>query len=139
SISSLQAGDLVSSAASIVSGPLKRPVSALSFSLNYYFADGFNPFYFKLTSIAIHLINGMLAGLLAYLVLGLCKPGTGSDEKNNKLISLAVSAIWLLHPVNLTSVLYVVQRMNSLAALFIFAGLALYILGRNRMRDGKGG
>lgn len=138
-IHSLNIEDLLDSSLSIVSGPLKRPVSALSFALNYYFAGGFNPYYFKLVNIVIHLINGLLAGLLAYLVIELASRIKPCDEKNIRIIALSVAAVWILHPVNLTSILYVVQRMNSLAALFTFAGVSLYILGRNRIRDGKGG
>ncbi|UUM28465.1 hypothetical protein NQU59_04990 [Acinetobacter colistiniresistens] len=40
-------------------GPLGRPISMLSFALNYYFT-GFDPYYFKLTNLIIHLVNGIL-------------------------------------------------------------------------------
>jgi hypothetical protein len=38
--------------------------------------------------------------------------------------------------VQLTSVLYVVQRMTSLSALFVFLGLLGYVYGRRRVQDG---
>jgi tetratricopeptide (TPR) repeat protein len=50
-----------------------------------------------------------------------------------------VTAIWLLHPLNLTTTLYVVQRMTSLSALFTVLGLALYVTGRTRQQEGRGG
>jgi hypothetical protein len=39
----------------------------------------------------------------------------------------------MLLPINLTAVLYVVQRMESMANLFVLAGLIGYIAGRRRM------
>jgi len=42
-------------------------------------------------------------------------------------------------PVDLTSVLYVVQRMTSLSALFSIWGLALFLWGRIRLYEGKNG
>ena len=54
-------------------------------------------------------------------------------------VSLAVAAAWLLHPFNLTSVLYIVQRMTSLAALFSIWGLVIFLWGRVRLYEGKNG
>ena len=42
-------------------------------------------------------------------------------------------------PMQLTAVLYVVQRMESLASLFILAGLWLYWQGRMRLLAGQAG
>jgi protein O-mannosyl-transferase len=41
-----------------------------------------------------------------------------------------------LHPINLMAVLFVVQRMESLSHTFVFAGLWLYLHGRQRQFDG---
>ncbi len=54
-------------------------------------------------------------------------------------LPVVVSALWLVHPLNLTPVLYIVQRMTSLAALFTVCGLCLYTLGRLRMLAGNHG
>ena len=48
-------------------------------------------------------------------------------------LSLLVAALWLLHPVQLSTVLYVVQRMTLLSAFFTLLGLYLYL--RLRRRD----
>ncbi|HTT08833.1 MAG TPA: pilus assembly protein PilF [Gammaproteobacteria bacterium] len=110
------------------SGPLLRPLAYLSFALNHYYF-GLNPFYFKLVNLLIHLINGILLFLLGRILLAemafapaMCEP-----------LAAAAAAIWLLHPLNLTSVLYIVQRMTSLASLFMLAGLLCYAVGRRRM------
>jgi tetratricopeptide (TPR) repeat protein len=101
-------------------GPLGRPISMLTFALNHYFT-GFNPFYFKLTNLIIHSINGILVYFLILQIL----------KKLSLSFALSVSFIWLVHPLNLTSVLYVVQRMTSLSTLFGLIMLVVYCFWRN--------
>lgn len=119
------------------SGILKRPVSMLSFALNYYFT-GLNPYYFKLTNILIHLINGILLFCLLELIFDIYRRRFQPQLDSNYIrwLSLATAAAWLLHPLNLTGVLYVVQRMTSLSALFTFLGLIAYLRGRWLLLDG---
>ncbi|HEY9110788.1 MAG TPA: hypothetical protein VIM92_03330 [Rhodanobacteraceae bacterium] len=45
-------------------------------------------------------------------------------------LALIVSAAWMLLPINLMAVLYVVQRMESLCQVFMLAGLWAYLHGR---------
>lgn len=118
----------------------RRPVSMLSFAVNYY-ATGLNPFYFKLTNLAIHLMNGIGIFLLTSLLFNIYRKRfqTNLLSSESQWICLAVSATWLLHPFNLTSVLYVVQRMNSLAALFSIYSLAVFVWGRTRLYEGENG
>ncbi len=117
--------------------PLNRPISMASFAVNHYFF-GMNPYYFKAINLAIHLINGMLVFMLVRLLLRLHLRIRGeADDNTASWIGLAVAAIWLLHPFNLTGVLYVVQRMTSLAALFTLVGLALYLYGRQTLLNGN--
>jgi hypothetical protein len=49
------------------------------------------------------------------------------------------AAAWALHPINLMAVLFVVQRMESLSHTFVFAGLWLYLDGRQRQIAGRRG
>jgi hypothetical protein len=122
------------------SGPLLRPLSMMSFALNSY-ATGLDPYYFKLTNLGIHLVNGLGVFVLTLLLLGFYRKRfePGLSAAHVQWLSVAVAAAWLLHPFNLTSVLYVVQRMNSLSALFSIWGLALYLWGRTRLYEGRGG
>jgi hypothetical protein len=117
-------------------GPLKRPISMASFAVNHYFS-GLDPYYFKLTNLVIHLVNGVLVFLQAKLLLGLhLRIRRAADDNMAAWVALAVAALWLLHPFNLTGVLYVVQRMTSLSALFTLAGLILYLHGRKSLLAG---
>ena len=122
------------------SGPLKRPVSMLSFAFNIYLTK-LDPFFLKLTNVLIHLLNGVLIYVLTFSLLSACKNKIFSRETELNIghLSILVSAAWLLHPINLTGVLYVVQRMTSLSALFTLLGLIFYIRGRVSQLNGQSG
>lgn len=111
-------------------GPLGRGVARLSFALNYYWA-GLDPFAFKWTNLLVHLLNGYLVYMLAGICLRTVRTGVGIlEEKQEHYVALFISAIWLLHPIQLLPVLHVVQRMTSLAAFFVFLAMLLHIKGR---------
>jgi hypothetical protein len=139
-ISSLTLDALRQAAFSSTSGPLNRPISMMSFAVNHYFS-GFDPFYFKITNIGIHLLNGIGLFVLTILLLRAYRTRFQPEltDRHVHWVSLAVAAAWLLHPFNLTSVLYVVQRMTSLSALFSIWGLVLYAWGRMRFLEGRNG
>lgn len=135
-IENLSLENLREAAFATASGPLGRPISMLSFALNYYFS-GYDTYYFKLTNLLIHLLNGIGLFALTYSLLGRAEAAATWSSRHRAWISLAVAAAWLLHPLNLTSVLYIVQRMTSLAALFSVAALLCYVHGRNKIVAGK--
>jgi protein O-mannosyl-transferase len=120
---------LVAAATSGDSSPLGRPLSMVTFALNFSFF-GESAFSFKLVNLLIHLVDGMLVCVLARQLLRALGSRTETDQ--SLLPALLVAAIWLLHPINLTPVLLVVQRMTSLSALFVLAALVLYLYGRRR-------
>lgn len=121
-------GSLVRAALSSPSSEFKRPLASLSFAANYL-ASGLDPYWMKLTNLVIHLLNGCLFFLLARAVLRL-EP---RDSAHAGVLAAWIAGAWLVLPVNLTAVLYVVQRMESLANLFVLLGLLGYIEGRRRM------
>ncbi len=110
-------------------GPTGRPIAQVSFALNYFFS-GFDPFAFKATNLVIHLVAGLLVFALAQLLLKTAQPL--AKQRDLLLASVAVAALWLLHPIQLLPVLHVVQRMTSLSALFLLAAFYLHIRGRQR-------
>lgn len=134
-ISSLSWNDLVNATFSGMSGPLGRPVSMVSFGFNYYLA-GYSPYFFKLTNVLIHVAAGAGVFFLAWQVATVADPTDNKPGDNGTrygLLAAMVAGAWMLHPLNLTSVLYVVQRMSSLSALFTFFAVGTYILGRRRI------
>ncbi len=137
---------LASAVLSGSSGLLQRPLSMFSFALNFFFAGDLastkpEPFPFKITNLFIHLLNGLMVFILTKLLVGAYRnfrqPSLPAGYPG--WLALVVAALWLLHPLNLTSVLYVVQRMTSLAALFTFAGMVSYVWGRSRLYYGERG
>lgn len=108
-------------------GPLGRPLSLISFALNHYFS-GFDPFAFKLTNLVIHWINAFLVYNLICMIGRAVDRDSGCNK--SRLSAILLALLWAAHPIQLTSVLYVVQRMTSLSSLFILVGLLLHIWAR---------
>ncbi|BCX82940.1 protein O-mannosyl-transferase [Methylomarinovum caldicuralii] len=132
-ISHLGWQELRDAAASGAAGPLKRPLAMASFAVNHALT-GLDPWWFKLTNVCIHIFNGLLVLWIAWLTAGHLFPSL--PERERRRFALIASALWLLHPLNLSPVLYVVQRMASLAALFVFLGIGFYLYGR-RAQGGR--
>jgi len=113
-------------------GPLGRPIAMLSFALNHYLT-GFNPYYFKLTNLIIHLINGIVVFFISLkLFQWLSLRYQQISLRTTSYLAVLVSTVWLVHPLNLTSILYVVQRMTSLSALFGLLAVLIYCIWRTR-------
>ncbi|MDG2537167.1 hypothetical protein P5Y53_05770 [Dyella jiangningensis] len=128
---------LISAALSSPASDFKRPLASLSFAANYL-VGGLDPFGMKLTNLVIHLLNGVLVYLLA-LTFVQCARSGNAGKRADHWLPLLVSAGWLLLPINLTSVLYVVQRMESMANVFVLVGLLGYVQLRRRMLQGVAG
>jgi len=113
-----------------VGGPLRRPVSMLTFAANYYLS-GFSPFFFKLTNLLIHCGNAVLVYFLSLFLVRAASPSI--DRLHSaRLIAAVVAALWAFNPIQVTSVLYVVQRMTSLSSMFVLMALILHIWARQR-------
>jgi hypothetical protein len=109
------------------SGPLGRPVSMASFILDAT-THGADIWWWKYDSLMYHLICGLLLTWLVALLTGLAAPPT----INRWVVGLVAGGLWLLHPLQVSTVLYTVQRMTILSTLFVFAGLVSYTYGRTR-------
>ena len=126
---------LVNAALSSPASEFKRPLASLSFAMNYL-TTGLNPYWMKLTNLVIHLLNGLLVFLLAraLLLVAISKgPPSLSRASRVGVVAALIAGGWMLLPINLTGVLYVVQRMESMANLFVLLGLIGYVVGRSRM------
>jgi hypothetical protein len=119
----------------------QRGLAYVTLALNYFLADQqFEPFAFKLTNLIIHIANALLVVVLARLILSRWRQSDVIDVgrvDSPPVAALAVlaMALWLLHPIQLTSVLYVVQRMTSLAATWVLIGSILFMLARARFQQ----
>lgn len=132
----------------MVKSPLngKRPVAQFSLALNYYF-NGYNVPGYHIVNIVIHLINGLLLFILIrkiVLLAGMAGARQGSttermwgDTRSKPtMIALFATALWLLNPIQIFSVTYTIQRMNSLSAMFSLLSILMYIKVRKGGNNG---
>ncbi len=112
------------------SGPLRRPIAMLSFAANHAIAGDFSPFSLKAVNLGIHVAAAILLYFLCLSILD--ELAMGRDKQARRLVALTAAAIWLLHPLNVSTVLYAVQRMAQLATLFVLVGLLLFMHYRRR-------
>ncbi len=101
-----------------------RKVAYLTFLWNHSISR-FDPANYRIINILIHLINSIL--LFTLVRITLLRRGYG--RKNKESIAGAAflsAAFFALHPININAVSYIVQRMASLAAMFVLLGLLFY-------------
>lgn len=112
------------------SSELRRPLASLTFAANYAMS-GLDPGPMKTFNLLVHVLNGLLLFVLMRRIVTLAYPGAAESARRHVLPAL-VAGIWLLHPINLTCVLYVVQRMESLANAFVLTALIVYVDARSQ-------
>lgn len=93
---------------------------------------GFSPMSLKTGNLAIHL----LCALAAYAWLARLLAQDQMFGTRAKLAAAFIICIWVLHPLNASTVLYSIQRMAQIAALCMLAGLWLYVALRQRIERG---
>lgn len=131
-IKSIDFNSLTYAAYSFEPGGSSRPLSMLSFSLNYYFS-GLNDFHFKITNLAIHISTALFLFILFKKIL------TSQEESTltNHYLPLLLSTLWAIHPLQVSSVFYTVQRMQLLVSLFSVLSLISYIHARQNQIQNK--
>lgn len=107
------------------SGPSGRPVAMFSLLLN---ASHWPPDVpgLKATNVLLHLACGLALAAFARLLFRHLGVGQGRSS----VMAIAVAAIWLLHPLQVSTTLYVIQRMTQLMSLFTLLALISYWQGR---------
>jgi tetratricopeptide (TPR) repeat protein len=104
---------------------LYRPVAMFSFALNWYMGQD-NVWGYHILNLLIHILSGIT--LLFTVALILRTPNvdlyTSSLRYHAALLS---SLIWCIHPIQTSSVTYIIQRMASLAGLFYLLGLLFFL------------
>jgi tetratricopeptide (TPR) repeat protein len=104
-----------------------RPIGNITFALNYYFHQ-YNLKGYHIVNIVVHTCAGFFLFLFIKTTLSIFP--LRSKYNNPVLIALFATLIWLVHPVQTQSVTYIVQRLNSLAAMFYVLSFWLYVKGR---------
>lgn len=116
-------------------GSTTRVIPMLTFALDHYRGGGMDPATFKATSIAIH---GLTTVVLCWFLRDLLRLG-GTNPTRAGWLALALALGWAIHPLQVSSVLYVVQRMQTLATLFVLLALWAYLRARWAQIQGRPG
>lgn len=116
------------------SGPMGRPVAMASLLLD---ARSWPPDVqaLKTTNLVLHLLCGLV---LACVIHNLAN-ALQADKTRAAILATVVSGIWLLNPLNLSTTLYVIQRMTQLMTLFSLLAILCYLAGRQAMVRGEQG
>ena len=101
-----------------------RPVSNLSLAINHL-VSGLDPEPYHWTNLLMHLATG----LALFWVLRLFQYYHGESSVRSDVALLAMF-LFLVHPLNVQAVTYVVQRMTLLATLFMLLSLGCYLKAR---------
>ena len=111
------------------SGPTGRPVAMLSFLID---AQDWPPRVaaLKYTNLMIHNLCGLSICWFSFLLAQHLR----LSRTHSAQVAILVAGLWLLHPLNTSTTLYVVQRMTQLMTFFATLALVCY-LGARRLRD----
>jgi hypothetical protein len=109
-----------------------------------------NPYSFKITNVILHLFNGaLLAAVLWRLGRALTHPSANEDVRESHMpdcrqsaqgtLHVAIATLfgmgcWLLHPLLVSTTLYVVQREAMLSATFVLIGILGWMTSRAKLQ-----
>lgn len=110
-------------------GKLFRPLSCLSFALNWYVGQD-NVSYFHLVNICIHILVSLFLYLCCIQLLSTPATTNRYSPQSKHLIALVTAVMWSLNPVQTQAVTYIVQRMAALATLFSIIGIYFFLKAR---------
>jgi len=105
-----------------------RPLSYLTFALNYYVGRT-DVFGYHAVNFAIHYLSSVLLFFLLHLTLA-ASFAVRDDPKHVYSLSLLSTIFWATHPIQVTAVTYIVQRMTSMAAMFYLMSMLFFALYR---------
>lgn len=117
-----------------IADPTGRPVSMLSFLIDArdWPAD---PWPFKRTNLVIHLLNGTLL----YIVLRMFGDRLSLGIALARQAALGGAALWLMHPLWVSTVAYVIQRHAMLPVTFVLLGIVLWVRAVRFIESGHPG
>ena len=114
------------------SGLFGRSLSMATLMLSAWLG-GYDPFAFKLGNLLVHLLCGFVGWRMLRRALARDPHLRGHAD----LAAALLAAAWLLHPLNVSTVLYAVQRMAQVSALFTLASLWVYLVARMTLERGQ--
>lgn len=105
-------------------GPTGRPLSLITFAFQQdQWPDAY---YFKMINLIIHLANSVLVYYIFTLILKKLEL-----KVEYHWVALVAALLWAVSPIQISSVLYVVQRMTLLSSFFVLCGLVIFLKFRD--------
>jgi hypothetical protein len=119
---------------------IQRPLAMLSYAFNY--SLGGSTWGFKALNLTVHLLNSVLVWLFVRYLLAAAWPAGTTETRVQKLRltnywAFGIAAAWATHPLQVSAVMYVVQRMELLGFTFTLLGLLVYWHARANQQAGK--
>ncbi|MFQ5456152.1 MAG: tetratricopeptide repeat protein [Nitrospirota bacterium] len=108
-----------------------RPVSSITFAINYYFGK-LDVLGYHLVNIIIHIITAITIYLFLYITLDISNEFHG---KKTFWIAIIATLLWATSPVQTQAVTYIIQRVTSLATMFYMLSLLCFVKWRLMSRD----
>ena len=105
---------------------IHRGLLRISIALNVYL-DGFKPFGFHLLSLAFHILNALLLFFIfekSFQRFHLSALGWGNNRIRS--ISFFAAVLFLCHPIQTESVIYIMSRSEVMASTFYLIGFLLF-------------
>ena len=110
-----------------MTGFFSRGLLFISMAINAYF-DGLRPFGYHVFNLSLHILNSILVFYIFQKALLHFRNQIQSSE-NNISISFFAAAIFLIHPIQTESVIYIISRSEILASTFYLFAFFLFQFG----------
>ncbi|MCG8277396.1 glycosyltransferase family 39 protein [Stenotrophomonas sp. NLF4-10] len=124
--------DLLYAAYSFQPGKGSRSLAMLSFALDHW-RGGLDARAFKITNLLIHALTMCVLALFFRQLLAMAR----WPIHKATMCALVLALLWAIHPLQVSSVLYVVQRMQTLVTLFVVLALWAYLCMRQAQMEGR--
>lgn len=127
--------DFINAALSFHDGNGSRALPMLSFAVDHWRAGGMEAGAFKTTNLLIHAATTFCLAFFFRRLLTL------ADWPPQRAAwgALLLALVWAIHPLQISSVMYVVQRMQTMVSLFIVLALWAYLAMRQAQMEGGRG
>lgn len=113
-----------------------RRVADITFALNYRL-HGLQPAGYHVTNLAIHLSSAILLYFIMVSVVAALRVSYGTklhlEDKSSlpeRFLPLAVTLLFVVHPMQTQAVTYIIQRYTSLATFFYLAATLFFLRAR---------
>ena len=134
-MTTLDANALINAVATPQISGSMRGLPTLTFALDYWRGGGADPATFKITNILIHALTACaMAWFFRSLLLISGIPGV-----RVQWLAPALAFAWAAHPLQVSSVLYAVQRIQTLGTLFLILALWSYLTARQAQIEHRSG